>query len=137
MLENNSYKMPNESQDLITKAELAARLCRTTRTIDMWVTEGILPDPLKIRRSVYFYWSEVLIYLDRYLGPRGPHRQLGRKPPRSRPRKKKRSAEQGPAAPDQAKTPPGSSAPADSSKKKQDGDDPAPPQEGGDNEEKP
>ena len=137
MVENYSHEMPNESQDLITKAELCARLCRTARTIENWVRDHILPDPIKVRRSIYFYWSEVLACLDRYLGPRGPHRQSRRKPPRSRRGKKKGPAEQGPAAPNQGSGTTGAGGVDDSNQKKKDGDDPAPPQEGGDNEEKP
>jgi excisionase family DNA binding protein len=47
---------PND--ELITKDELARRLWKSKRTIELWVTKGILPS-IKIQRSVLFPWGDV------------------------------------------------------------------------------
>lgn len=44
--------------EFITKAEWAARLKVTTRTIDSWMVKGYLPFR-KIGRTVRFSWTEV------------------------------------------------------------------------------
>jgi excisionase family DNA binding protein len=44
--------------EFITKAELAARMKVTTRTIDSWMAKGYVPFR-KIGRTVRFSWSEV------------------------------------------------------------------------------
>lgn len=56
-------------EGLITKAELAQRLRRSTRTVDDWLKRGRLPR-LKIGRSVLFRWSVVLDHLERQFGVR-------------------------------------------------------------------
>ena len=48
---------------LITKAEVAAYVRKTTRTIDAWMAAGILPY-YKIGRSVLFKLSDVQQHLD-------------------------------------------------------------------------
>lgn len=38
---------------------LAAHLCCSSRTLDAWVLEGILPHPRKVRGKLMWKWSEV------------------------------------------------------------------------------
>jgi hypothetical protein len=54
-----------DPSDLLTKREVAARLRRTPRCIELWMRKRYLPY-IKIGRSVYFRWSDVLTQLDRF-----------------------------------------------------------------------
>jgi len=51
----------------ITKAELARRLRKTTRTVEIWMAKNYLPF-LRIGRSVLFYWPAVQAHLHRQFG---------------------------------------------------------------------
>jgi len=53
---NGQPAMPVE--EFINKHEVARRLKKTTRTVDNWMSSGLLPY-YKIGRSVSFRWSEV------------------------------------------------------------------------------
>ena len=53
------------SDSLDTKRELAARLRRSTRTVDDWMRKGKLPY-LKIGKTVLFRWQDVLEKLNSY-----------------------------------------------------------------------
>ncbi len=53
------------NDDLLTKRELASRLKKTPRCIELWMQRGYLPY-IKVARSVYFRWKDVLISLDRF-----------------------------------------------------------------------
>jgi excisionase family DNA binding protein len=57
---NSTEEKPVEG--FITKTELARRLKKTTRTVDNWMSSGVLPY-YKIGRSVNFKWSEVETHL--------------------------------------------------------------------------
>ncbi len=54
-----------DPSDLLTKQEVAARLRRTPRCIELWMRKRYLPY-IKIGRSVYFRWNDVLTQLDRF-----------------------------------------------------------------------
>ena len=56
-----SQASPNPS-DLLTKREVAARLHRTPRCIELWMRKRYLPY-INIGRSVYFRWSDFLAAL--------------------------------------------------------------------------
>ena len=49
--------------ELLTKAEIAKRLKKDTRTIDNWMRRGILPY-YKLGRTVAFRWSDVLRHFE-------------------------------------------------------------------------
>ena len=49
-------------EGFITKPEVAKRLGKTLRTVDNWMSRGLLPY-YKIGRSINFRWSEVQIHL--------------------------------------------------------------------------
>jgi hypothetical protein len=51
--------------DLLTKQELATKLKKTPRCIELWMRLGYLPY-IKVSRSVYFRWKDVVISLDRF-----------------------------------------------------------------------
>ena len=51
--------------DLITKKELAARLHKSPRCIELWMKRRYLPY-IKVGRSVLFSWPEVLKALERF-----------------------------------------------------------------------
>jgi excisionase family DNA binding protein len=53
------------SDGLHTKRELAVRLRRSPRTVDLWMRQGKLPY-LKIGKSVLFRWSDVLEKLSQF-----------------------------------------------------------------------
>ena len=53
------------TQDLITKAELARRLHKTPRCIEIWMRRRYIPY-LKVGRSVLFQWRDVVIALNRF-----------------------------------------------------------------------
>lgn len=54
-----------DPSDLLTKREVAARLRRTPRCIELWMRKRYLPY-IKIGRSVYFRWADISTALDRY-----------------------------------------------------------------------
>jgi hypothetical protein len=59
-------KTPVQSDnDLLTKSEVAARLHKTPRCIELWMRRGYLPY-IKIRRSVLFHWPDVLSAMKRF-----------------------------------------------------------------------
>lgn len=66
----NSFPPTSSSNgDLITKKELAARLHKSPRCIELWMKRKYIPY-LKVRRSVLFSWPEVLKALERFhMGP--------------------------------------------------------------------
>ena len=61
MTENQSPAMP-AAEPFISKPEVARRLNKTIRTVDNWMSRGILPY-YKIGRSVEFKWSDVESHL--------------------------------------------------------------------------
>ena len=60
---NTSVSLP-ESEELITKRELAARLKKTPRCIEIWMKLQYLPY-IKIGHSVFFRWLDVMAALKR------------------------------------------------------------------------
>ena len=48
-----------QAPELITKTELAKRLKVATRTVDLWVGQGIITK-IKINSSARFDWNDVL-----------------------------------------------------------------------------
>ena len=65
MLEKSqSAQMPSApvTEPFINKPEVARRLGKTLRTVDNWMSRGILPY-YKIGRSVEFKWSDVESHL--------------------------------------------------------------------------
>ena len=61
--ENHGIDRASDSLD--TKRELAARLRRSTRTVDDWMRKGKLPY-IKIGKSVLFRWRDVLEKLNSF-----------------------------------------------------------------------
>ena len=57
-IEENDIETSKPVEGFITKAEVAHRLRRTTRTVDAWMKCGVIPF-YKPRRSVLFRWQEV------------------------------------------------------------------------------
>jgi excisionase family DNA binding protein len=53
---------PASPEGFIGKTEVARRLNKTIRTVDNWMSRGILPY-YKIGRSVEFKWSDVESHL--------------------------------------------------------------------------
>jgi hypothetical protein len=53
------------SEKYLTKSEMAGRLRKTTRTIDSYMAQGILPY-MKIGRSVLFDWEDCQRHLAEY-----------------------------------------------------------------------
>ena len=51
--------------ELLTKKELASKLKKTPRCIELWMRRHYLPY-IKVGRSVYFRWKDVLVSLDRF-----------------------------------------------------------------------
>ncbi|MBV9008593.1 MAG: helix-turn-helix domain-containing protein [Verrucomicrobia bacterium] len=65
---SNSYSqsaIQRASDGLDTKRELAARLRKSSRTIDYWMKKGRLPY-MKVGKSILFRWSDVLEALSKY-----------------------------------------------------------------------
>ena len=54
---------PQAVEKLLTKRDVAARLRKTTRTVETWMAIGHIPY-YKIGRSVLFRWSDVESFLD-------------------------------------------------------------------------
>jgi hypothetical protein len=65
--EPNHDKQPVDraSDGLLVKRELAIRLRRSPRTVDLWMRQGKLPY-LKIGKTVLFRWPDVLEKLSAY-----------------------------------------------------------------------
>ena len=61
-LTNISGQAPTAPEGFIGKTEVARRLNKTIRTVDNWMSRGILPY-YKIGRSVEFKWSDVESHL--------------------------------------------------------------------------
>ncbi len=61
--ENQAIDRASDSLD--TKRELAARLRRSTRTVDDWMRKGKLPY-IKIGKTVLFRWPDVLEKLNSF-----------------------------------------------------------------------
>jgi excisionase family DNA binding protein len=55
---------PAAPEGFIGKPEVARRLNKTIRTVDNWMSRGLLPY-YKIGRSVEFKWSDVESHLER------------------------------------------------------------------------
>jgi hypothetical protein len=51
------------NEGFIDKIEVARRLKKTPRTIEVWAKRGIIPH-LKIGRSVLYNWPDVLVHLN-------------------------------------------------------------------------
>lgn len=64
MTTNNSPdETTTDENDYLSKAKIARRLGRTTRTIESWMKAGYLPY-YKIGRTVLFRWSDVQAHLE-------------------------------------------------------------------------
>jgi excisionase family DNA binding protein len=61
-LTNTTGQPPATPEGFIGKTEVAGRLNKTIRTVDNWMSRGLLPY-YKIGRSVEFKWSEVEAHL--------------------------------------------------------------------------
>jgi hypothetical protein len=53
------------SDALLTKRELAPKLKRSVRTVDVWMQQGKLPY-MKLNKTVLFRWRDVLEKLSDY-----------------------------------------------------------------------
>ena len=53
------------SDALLTKKELAPKLKRSVRTVDVWMRQGKLPY-IKLNKTVLFRWADVLEKLSAY-----------------------------------------------------------------------
>jgi hypothetical protein len=53
------------SDALLTKRELAPKLKRSIRTVDVWMRQGKLPY-IKLNKTVLFCWQDVLEKLSNY-----------------------------------------------------------------------
>ena len=51
-----------ESDEMLTKKELAVRLKMTVRTVENWQRRGALPF-VKVGKVVLFHWSDVVAHL--------------------------------------------------------------------------
>jgi hypothetical protein len=57
--EENVATAEGASGGLLTKSEIAKRLRRSPRTVDVWMKQSKLPY-IKINKSVLFSWPDVL-----------------------------------------------------------------------------
>jgi excisionase family DNA binding protein len=55
----------NVGDQLLTKSELAPRLKRSRRTLDLWMKQGKVPY-YKLGKSVLFRWLDVVEQLAKY-----------------------------------------------------------------------
>ncbi len=53
------------SDDLLVKRELAKKIRRSPRTVDLWMRQGKLPY-LKVGKTVLFRWADVLAKLQTF-----------------------------------------------------------------------
>jgi excisionase family DNA binding protein len=61
-------------EEFITKDEMARRLKKTSRTIEIWQRRGYIPF-VKIGKAVMYKWSDVVAHLERnYTRLAGSHR---------------------------------------------------------------
>ena len=58
-------RTPSSEREFLTKNQVAERLGRTPRCIELWMRRGLLPY-IKISRSVYFRWADVVQALQRF-----------------------------------------------------------------------
>jgi hypothetical protein len=59
-------ELSNENPErLLTKTQVAQRVQKSTRCVELWMRAGYLPY-IKIGRSVLFDWPEVLASLKRF-----------------------------------------------------------------------
>ena len=58
-MKKNEYISARDAEQLMTKAELAKRLRRSTRTIEIWSNEGRIPK-IKVAHAVYYSWPDVV-----------------------------------------------------------------------------
>jgi hypothetical protein len=58
-------KPSSPPDELLTKRELASKLKKTPRCIEIWMRQRYLPY-IKVGRSVYFRWADVSTSLDRF-----------------------------------------------------------------------
>lgn len=66
MIESTNLPAIDRASDrLDTKRELAVKLRRSPRTVDLWMQQGKLPY-LKIGKTVLFRWADVLEKLNSY-----------------------------------------------------------------------
>jgi hypothetical protein len=63
--DNTEQAIDRASDRLLNKPELATRLRRSPRTVDLWMRQGKLPY-LKIGKTVLFRWPDVLEKLNTY-----------------------------------------------------------------------
>jgi len=63
--ENAAGSEERGDDELLTKQELASKLKKTPRCIELWMRHRYLPY-IKVGRSVYFRWKDVLVSLDRF-----------------------------------------------------------------------
>jgi hypothetical protein len=63
---DDSEQAPDRASDgLLLKRELAVKIRRSPRTVDLWMRQGKLPY-LKIGKTVLFRWSDVLEKLGQF-----------------------------------------------------------------------
>ena len=68
---NTTTSSSPDHGELLTKKELAMRLRKSPRCIELWMRRRYLPY-MKVGRSVLFSWPDVLKALERFrLGARG------------------------------------------------------------------
>ena len=67
MVTKNSVQQSVEraTDDLLVKHEVAAKLKRSVRTVDVWMRQGKLPY-IKLNKTVLFRWADVLEKLNAY-----------------------------------------------------------------------
>ena len=64
--ENHVEQAPDRASDgLLLKRELAVKIRRSVRTVDLWMRQGKLPY-LKVGKTVLFRWPDVLEKLKAY-----------------------------------------------------------------------
>ena len=61
--DNGQKRQNRETEELITKKDVAGLTSKDVRTIDNWMRKGILPY-YKCGRTVMFRWSDVQAHLD-------------------------------------------------------------------------
>jgi len=62
----DSEQVPDRASDgLLLKRELAVKIRRSPRTVDLWMRQGKLPY-LKIGKTVLFRWPDVLEKLGQF-----------------------------------------------------------------------
>ena len=64
-VDHDAQTIERASDGLLLKPELARRLRRSPRTVDLWMRQGKLPY-LKIGKTVLFRWPDVLEKLGQF-----------------------------------------------------------------------